>query len=156
GGSTEFIIGRGFEPIERESRQAGCIAPPRRFFPDGKLSKKRWKEALDVISAEFRQFAGVYRERGWDEALGSSGTHKAISEICVAMKLTKGAIMAPALPQLRERLLQACTIEDIGLPGLSADRRPLRAGGIPGLDSAFEARGLGELLVRQAASRERG
>ncbi len=37
GGSTEFIIGRGFETLERESLQAGCIASTRRFFPGGKL-----------------------------------------------------------------------------------------------------------------------
>ena len=154
GGSTEFIIGSGFVPLERESRQAGCIASTRRFFPDGKLSKKRWKEALEVISAEFRQFAGLYRQRGWDEALGSSGTHKAISEICVAMKLTKGAIMAPALPQLRDRLLQARSIDDIDLPGLSADRRPIIAGGILVLEAAFQALGLEKLLVSKAAMRE--
>ena len=41
GGSTEFIIGSSFLPIERESLQAGCIASTRRFFPDGKLSRKR-------------------------------------------------------------------------------------------------------------------
>ncbi len=154
GGSTEFIIGRGFEPIERESRQAGCIASTRRFFPDGKLSKKRWKEALDVISAEFGQFAGLYRARGWDEALGSSGTHKAISEICVAMKLTKGAIMAAALPQLRDRLLQARSIDDIDLPGLSSDRRPIIAGGVLVLEAAFQALALEKLLVSKAAMRE--
>ncbi len=33
GGSTEFIIGRGFQTLERESLQAGCIASTRRFFP---------------------------------------------------------------------------------------------------------------------------
>ncbi len=154
GGSTEFIIGRGLDPIERESRQAGCIASTRRFFPDGKLSKRRWKEALDVISAEFGQFAGLYRARGWDEALGSSGTHKAISEICVAMKLTKGAIMAPALPQVRDRLLQARSIDEIDLPGLSSDRRPIIAGGILVLEAAFQALGLQKLLVSKAAMRE--
>ena len=60
GGSTEFIIGRGFEQMERESLQVGCIASTRRFFPGGKLSKKRWKDALTEIGAEFQQFAGLY------------------------------------------------------------------------------------------------
>jgi exopolyphosphatase/guanosine-5'-triphosphate,3'-diphosphate pyrophosphatase len=44
GGSTEFIIGAGTESLARESLQMGCIATTRRFFADGKLSKKRWKE----------------------------------------------------------------------------------------------------------------
>lgn len=154
GGSTEFIIGRGFEQIERESMQVGCIASTRRFFPGGKLSKKRWKDALTEIGAEFQQFSGLYRSLGWQEALGSSGTHKAIGEICAAMKLTKGAITAEALPQVRDRLLQADNISRIDLPGLSSDRRPIIAGGVLVLEAAFEALGLQRLMVSKAAMRE--
>jgi exopolyphosphatase/guanosine-5'-triphosphate,3'-diphosphate pyrophosphatase len=154
GGSTEFIIGRGFEPVERESLQAGCIASTRRFFPNGRLSKKKWKDALTEISAEFQQFAGLYRALGWQEALGSSGTHKSIGEICAAMRLTKGAITAEALPRVRERLLQAGSIDQIDLPGLSGDRRPIIAGGVLVLEAAFQALGLQKLLVSKAAMRE--
>ncbi len=46
------------------------------------------------------------------------------------MKLSKGAITAEALPQLRDELLKAKKIDDIQLPGLSSDRRPIIAGGI--------------------------
>jgi len=154
GGSTEFIIGRGMNTLERESLQAGCIASTRRFFPGGKLSKKRWKEALTEIGAEFQQFAQLYRALGWQEAIGSSGTNKAIGDICAAMKLTKGAVTAEALPQVRERLLQAERIEDIDLPGLSNDRRPIIAGGVLVLEAAFEALGLQRLMVSKAAMRE--
>jgi exopolyphosphatase/guanosine-5'-triphosphate,3'-diphosphate pyrophosphatase len=154
GGSTEFIIGRGMETLERESLQAGCIASTRRFFPGGKLSKKRWKDALTEIGAEFQQFAGLYRNLGWQEAIGSSGTNKAIGDICAAMKLTKGAVTAEALPLVRDRLLEAPRIENIDLPGLSNDRRPIIAGGVLVLEAAFEALGLQRLMVSKAAMRE--
>ena len=154
GGSTEFIIGRGFETVERESLQAGCIASTRRFFPNGRLSRKKWNSALTEISAEFQQFAGLYRALGWQEALGSSGTHKSIGEICAAMKLTKGAITAEALPQVRDHLLQAGSIARIDLPGLSSERRPIIAGGVLVLEAAFRALGLQKLLVSKAAMRE--
>ena len=154
GGSTECIIGAGFEAIERESLQVGCVASTRRFFPDGKLSKKRWKEALVEVTAEFQQFAGVYRALGWQEALGSSGTNKAIGEICAALKLTKGAVTAEALPQVRDRLLQADRIDDIDLPGLSDERRPIIAGGVLVLEAAFNALGLSRMAVSKAALRE--
>ena len=154
GGSTECIIGSGFETIERESLQVGCVASTRRFFPNGKLSKKRWKEALVEVTAEFQQFAGIYRALGWHEALGSSGTNKAIGDICAAMKLTKGAVTAEALPIVRERLLQAGHIDDIDLPSLSADRRPIIAGGILVLEAAFNALGLQRMAVSKAALRE--
>ena len=154
GGSTECIIGRGMEPLERESLQAGCIASTRRFFPNGKLSRKKWKDALTEITAEFQQFASTYRSLGWDEAIGSSGTNKAIGEICAALKLTKGAVTAEALPLVRERLLQADRIEDIDLPGLSADRRPIIAGGVLVLEAVFAALGLQRMQVSKGALRE--
>ena len=154
GGSTECIIGAGFDAIELESLQLGCIASTRRFFGNGKLSKKDWRDALAEITAEFQQFSGAYRALGWDEVLGSSGTIKAIGEICAAMKLTKGAITADALPVVRDRLLQAERIDAIDLPGLSSDRRPVIAGGILVLEAAFDALGLQRMMVSKAAMRE--
>ena len=154
GGSTECIIGSGFDALERESLQAGCVASTRRFFADGKLSARRWQAALTEVSAEFQQFAGIYRGLGWDEALGSSGTNKAIGDICAALKLTHGAITAEALPPLRERLLSAGHIDAIDLPGLSAERRPIIAGGLLVLEAAFASLGLTRMTVSKAALRE--
>jgi exopolyphosphatase/guanosine-5'-triphosphate,3'-diphosphate pyrophosphatase len=154
GGSTECIIGAGLEAIERESLQLGCVASTRRFFPDGKLSRKRWNKALTEVSAEFQQFANLYRALGWQEALGSSGTNKAIGDICAAMKLTKGAVTAQALPQVRDRLLAAESIDKIDLPGLPAERKPIIAGGLLVLEAAFDVLGLERMAVSKAALRE--
>lgn len=154
GGSTECIIGAGFDTLERESLQAGCIATTRRFFGNGKLTRKKWRDAVIEVSAEFQQFANTYRALGWNEALGASGTNKAIGDICAAMKLTKGAVTAEALPQVRDRLLQADRIDAIDLPGLSGDRRPIIAGGVLVLEAAFAALGLQRMAVSKAAMRE--
>jgi exopolyphosphatase/guanosine-5'-triphosphate,3'-diphosphate pyrophosphatase len=154
GGSTEFIVGEGFVPLERESLQMGCIATTRRFFADGKLSRKRWKDASTEITAEFQQFVSTYRTRGWQESFGSSGTIKAIAEIAQKMKLTKGAITESALEVIREKLLGFERIEDIRLPGLSADRRPVIAGGLLILDAAFAELGLKRMQVSENALRE--
>lgn len=154
GGSTECIIGSGFEALERESLQIGCVASTRRFFPGGKLSKKRWRDALAEVSAEFQQFASTYRALGWQEVVGASGTNKAIGEICAAMKLTKGAVTAAALPQVRDRLLEAGHVDAIALPGLSDDRRPIIAGGILVLEAAFNVFGIERMQVSKAAMRE--
>jgi len=137
GGSTEFIIGQGYEPLERESLQMGCVASTRRFFGGGKISRKRWKEGLTEVSAEFQQFVASYRARGWEDVLGSSGTIKEIAEILLTMKLTKGAITDVALAALVEELLAFESIDDIDLPGLSKDRQPVIAGGMLVLQAAF-------------------
>ena len=154
GGSTECIIGSGFDTIERESVQVGCVASTRGFFPSGKLSRKKWRDALVEVSAEFQQFAHGYRQLGWQEAIGTSGTIKAIGEICAEMKLTKGAITAEALPVLRDRLLAADRIEAIDLPGLSGERRQVIAGGLLAVEAAFDTLGLARMVVSKAALRE--
>src|SRR5690606_22825668 len=70
------------------------------------------------------------------------------------MGLTKGAITAEALPKVRDALLAARRIEDIDLPGLSADRRSIIAGGLLVLEAAFQALGLDRLMTSKAAMRE--
>jgi exopolyphosphatase/guanosine-5'-triphosphate,3'-diphosphate pyrophosphatase len=154
GGSTEFIIGMGYEPLERESLQMGCIASTRRFFADGKLSRRRWREALTEISAEFQQFAATYRALGWKEAYGASGTVKAIGEIAAAMKLSRGHITDTAVEGIRERLLSFDSIAALRMPGLSEDRRELIAGGLLVLEAAFNELGLKRMQVSQTAMRE--
>jgi exopolyphosphatase/guanosine-5'-triphosphate,3'-diphosphate pyrophosphatase len=154
GGSTEFIIGQGYEAIERESLQMGCIATTRRFFADGKLSRKRWKDARTEITAEFQQFANAYRARGWHDAMGSSGTIKAICEISIAMKFTKASITAASLDGIREKLLGFERMEDIRLPGLSSERRPIIAGGLLVLDAAFAELAIDRMYVSDNALRE--
>jgi len=154
GGSTEFIIGEGFEPLERESLQMGCVATTRRFFGAGRISRKRWKEGLTEISAEFQQFAQAYRARGWKDVIGSSGTIKAIGGICKAMKLSRGEITADGLAQVREALLGFENIDAIDLPDLSIERRPVIAGGILVLEAAFNELGLARMQVAQMAMRE--
>src|SRR3546814_16596223 len=96
--------------MERGSQRVDGVARTRRFFGSGKLTRKKWNEALVEVTAEFQQFAATYRALGWQEALGSSGTNKAIGEICAKMGLTKGAVTAQALPQVRDQLLRASRI----------------------------------------------
>ncbi|GAB3735411.1 exopolyphosphatase [Silanimonas algicola] len=155
GGSTEFIIGDGMAPIERESLQMGCVATTKRFFGNGKLSRKRWKEAQIEMAAEFQQFAALYRQLGWKETFGSSGTIKAIGEICEALKLSKGGLITDtALAGLTDRVLAFDTLETLKLPGLSAERQPVIAGGVLVLATAFEALDIRKLHVSEAAMRE--
>lgn len=154
GGSTEVIIGEGMEAVERESLQMGCIATTRRFFGDGRINRKRWKEARTELAAEFQQFAEAYRRRGWHEAMGSSGTIKAICDVSVKMKLTKVSITQDSLAAIRDKLLDFDTLESIKLPGLSNERRPIFAGGLLVLDAAFGALGIERMYVSDHAMRE--
>ena len=132
----------------------GCVATTRRFFPDGRLSRKRWKEGLTEISAEFQQFATTYRERGWQEVIGSSGTIKAIGQILSGMKLVRGAITDSGLAKAREAMLEFEHIDAIDLPGLSEERRPVMPGGLLIMEACFNELRLKRMQVCQTAMRE--
>jgi exopolyphosphatase/guanosine-5'-triphosphate,3'-diphosphate pyrophosphatase len=154
GGSTEFIIGREFEALETESLQMGCVASTLRFFDDGKLTRKRWQKAQTEIEVELQQFAAAYRAVGWKEAIGSSGTARALGAVNEALGFGDNVVTRGGLDAVRERLLEAGEIERIRLPGLSEDRRPVIAGGAVILDSVFRALGIERMRVCDTAMRE--
>ncbi len=154
GGSTEFIIGHGFKPLERESLQMGCIASTRRFFPDGRLSRKRWEAGQLEMAVQFQQFTGAFRDLGWQEVIGSSGTAKAIAEMQASDLQPTGTITRDGVEQLVERVLSFGQIEDIQLPGVSADRLPVIAGGLLVMDTCFRQLGLEQMRVCETAMRE--
>ena len=154
GGSTEFIIGRGHEALERESLQVGCIASTLRFFEDGKITQRRWNQARSEIAVELQQFGANFRERGWSEAIGSSGTMKAIGAIVQANGWSEQGITAASMGRLREALLAAGNSSQLNLPGLSSERVGVIAGGVVILDAVFSAFGLLQMNVCETAMRE--
>ncbi len=154
GGSTEFIIGQGAEALETESLQMGCVASTRRFFPDGKLGVKRWRQSVTEVSAELQQFAADYLLRGWSDVIGSSGTIKAVGKIAREGGWYDRGITPEALDAIRNELLVADHIDGIDLPGLSADRKPVLAGGLVVLEAAFDVLGIERMQICETAMRE--
>lgn len=155
GGSTEFIIGENLDTLERESLQMGCVGTTRRFFGNGRLSRRKWNDALTEISAEFQQFATTYRELGWTGAIGSSGTIKTIGKIAAQIDdRTHGLITARAVAAIRERLLKADHVDAIDLPALPPERRAVIAGGLLVLEAAFNELGIESMEISKTAMRE--
>ncbi|HRQ65050.1 MAG TPA: Ppx/GppA phosphatase family protein, partial [Xanthomonadaceae bacterium] len=154
GGSTEFIIGSGLVADATESVQMGCIATTRRFFADGRLGVDRWNEVQTALSLVLQQFAADYRRRGWDVAIGSSGTIKSIGATIAAAKPGARGISRDGLDRLVATLLGFARIADIRIEGLNGDRLPVIAGGIAILQAAFRALDLDRMQVSQNAMRE--
>lgn len=157
GGSTEFIIGEGMQTLERESLQMGCVATTRRFFGNGRLSRRKWNEALVEISAEFQQFASAYRDLGWEGAIGSSGTIKTIGKVAQRIEGQENGqapISAQAVQRMGELVLRADHIDAIDLPGLPPERRAVIAGGLLVLQAAFNELGIASMEVSRTAMRE--
>lgn len=154
GGSTEFIIGRGLAPLHTESVQAGCIASTLRFFPGGKITRKRWQKASSELGVLLQQFAEDFRESGWQDAYGSSGTARSIGAVVQAMKFSDDGITPTSLASLRDALIEQGQIGTLKLPGLTEDRTPVIAGSVVIFEAAFAALGIERLRVCQSSMRE--
>lgn len=141
GGSTELIIGSGGEPLELESLEMGCVAWTRRFFPDGEISAAIIARAQRAASLELANIATQYSRRGWQRALGSSGTIKAAASVIHAQapRTAKGDIPRHALFELRRRLTDFRHLDEVALPGLKSSRARVFPAGVVILCAVFEA-----------------
>ena len=81
GGSTEFIIGKGYEPKLMESLYIGCVSHSIRFFPNGNIDAHSFKEAELAARREIQVISGAYLKSGWNQVIGSSGTARALAEL---------------------------------------------------------------------------
>ncbi|MBU0751455.1 MAG: exopolyphosphatase [Gammaproteobacteria bacterium] len=153
GGSTEFIIGRNFEPLQLESLYMGCVSYTLRFFPDGRVDKRSMKEAELAARRELQSIGRVYRDTGWEEAVGSSGTAKAIVDLLEMNGMSERGITREGLDELRARLVRAGDASRLKLEGLRADRIPVLPGGIAIMSAAFKEFGLERMEFSEGALR---
>lgn len=154
GGSTELIIGEGTSPLEMESMQYGCVSVTRRYFMDGKITPKQWNKARRAVLADLQELQIRYRQTGWETAIGSSGTAKAVASICVKQGWSERGITATSLRKLTDAMLSFATIENVSLAGLSDRRHPVLIGGLAVLSACFEAFKLDRMEISPFALRE--
>jgi len=153
GGSTECIIGSGVKQENRESLLMGCVNFSLRFFPNGKLEKSAMKEAELEARLIAQGIEADFSSAHWDEAVGSSGSIRAVADILEANGWSQG-ITAEGMALLREAMLKAGHIDKLDLPGLRADRRPVLAGGFAILSGLFAELGIKEMNPAAGALRE--
>ncbi|HEB97687.1 MAG TPA: exopolyphosphatase [Sedimenticola thiotaurini] len=156
GGSTELIVGEGFAPRHMESMEMGCVSMSQAHFGDGRIGAKAMKRAELAGALELRPVKVEYREAGWRQAIGSSGTIRAIRTVVQRAGWCdpRDGITADALRQLRDRLVAFGRVDRIELDGLSTERRPVFAGGVAVLRSVFKALHIERMQVSDLALRE--
>lgn len=137
GGSTEFIIGNGLHPIKLESLYMGCVSYSLRYFPDGKITKSSLKQAELAARNELQTISNEFSKANWHNALGSSGTAKAITEVLELNGFNQRGITRDGLEQLRAHLLKVGDVKKLNLQGLRADRLPVLPGGFAIMYAAF-------------------
>jgi len=168
GGSSEFIIGKGYEPKLLESLYIGCVSHSIRFFPNGAIDPHAFKEAELAARREVQVIKGRFSKSGWNQVIGSSGTARALSDLIADNKLNgsgekstldpldnsgAGVITLQGLKGLKKRLLDFDHIDRVNLINLKDDRRPVLPGGLSIMLAIFDELGIERMEVSDAALR---
>jgi exopolyphosphatase/guanosine-5'-triphosphate,3'-diphosphate pyrophosphatase len=157
GGSTECILGAGEEPLRTDSMQMGCVAHSERYFPDGRITRDRFKRASLSARLELESVERLYKYPAFQEAVGSSGTILAVDAMAKLLPSAGAAydgITLAAIKSLRDMMIAQGSAERLELPGLSAERRGVIAGGVAILHAVFKSFDVGVMRASKSALRE--
>lgn len=139
GGSTEVILGQGFEVLRAHSLYMGCVTFSEQFFPKSRLKRKSFELAEMAARLELRSLRKKLRRLGWSAAVGASGTVHAVSDILRQNGWTNGSITLDGLRALQAAMVEARTVDKLALEGLKPERAPVLAGGLAILAGVFES-----------------
>lgn len=154
GGSTELIVGCGMEPLELESVNLGCIGLTQRYFADGKLTQRRFEQALVSAQQAFEPVQETFLRRGWESAAGSSGTVRAVLECCRELDPRATVITPACLDALTRALIKAGRADRFPFRAVTADRRSIFAGGVAILSAVFTQLKIRQMRWSEGAMRE--
>ena len=156
GGSTEFIIGKRHDPQLMESLYMGCISYTLRFFPDRKIDKYRLRHAQIAAAKEIELIAHDYQRLGWKEAVGSSGSARAIADVLELNGLNpngESGITRVGLEKFCALLIKAGSAEALDLPGVKGDRLPVLLGGVAIMSAVFAELNIEKMTYADGALR---
>jgi exopolyphosphatase/guanosine-5'-triphosphate,3'-diphosphate pyrophosphatase len=153
GGSTECILGEGFDTVATESLFMGCVSYSARYFPGGVIDRECFRRAQTAAALELQSIERQYRLLGWQSCYGSSGTVLAIHELLRTQGLADDGITRKALKKLRAALCETGHI-NVGLAGLDPDRAAVLPGGLAILLAAFKSLGIERMSPAESALRE--
>jgi len=154
GGSTEYIIGTGDTPKEKESLNMGCVTVNERFFKDGQLSKTAFAAAVLFAQQHLEPFQKKFQRTNWHQAIGASGSLRSIAKVLQAKNWSNNGITKEGLELLVARICQCTHVNELNLPELDAERLPVFTGGVAIVYATFKSLGIEQMTVADGALRE--
>src|ERR1700728_3644850 len=154
GGSTEEVIGQGFDPFLLESLSVGRVGLRASFFDDGRISATRLERARTAVMLELEPVQEAYRKMGWLQVFGSSGAVRVISDVLHRLNPDSPHITLDNLNALAERVVAAGHVDELDLPDVDAERAPVFPAGLAILLEVVENFGIDRVRVAEGAMRE--
>lgn len=152
GGSTEFIIGSGYEPQIMESVTMGCVSFSNRYFLEGSLESKNFDNAIFAARGKIQAMEHLFSDN-WIHAVGTSGTARALYDLCLEHGFAE-QITLEALYKIRKLLQKAKNIKNLASINLKEDRRPVIAGGLSIMIAVMEELSIKAMTISDSSLRE--
>ncbi len=153
GRSTELILGSRFDARVVESFRVGSVSWSQKYFPAGEFTQAAFERAEVAAKAVLDEAQALYPAGRWDQAYGSSGTIGAVADVLRANGWATETITRAGLEWLKQRLLEARSVERLRLEGIKDDRRPVIGGGLSVLLALFDLLQIDNLKPAQGALR---
>lgn len=156
GGSTEFAIGEGFESKLLCSLEMGCISYGNKYFESGELKTKAFNKAITAAQQELEFIDKRFIKLGWQQAIGCSGTIKAIVDIVQNLNDDgqQNNLTLQDLQNLISLCCQAGHIDKLEFKSLTEDRQSLLPSGLCILTAIFLSLRIENIAFSPAALRE--
>lgn len=153
GGSTEFIIGRGYDPQIMESVTMGCVSFSNRYFTEGNLTETNFDNAIFNARSKIQAMEHLFANHDWVLAIGTSGTAHALYDLCVSYGFSN-QISLESLYKIKRMLVKAKNIDSINLTRLKDDRKAVMPGGISIMIAIMQELNIEEMTIADGALRE--
>jgi exopolyphosphatase/guanosine-5'-triphosphate,3'-diphosphate pyrophosphatase len=162
GGSTEFVFGNKGKPVSAESIKVGAVRLSKKFFPDFLISEIAVKECEKYIGDHLKSRHNLLFDKGYDFAVGSSGTIQSVAAMIHYFKnhkpignLNGVTFSKKELYSIVDQILMKTTTEErLKIKGLEPKRADIIPAGILILKKAFELFKLKDITISEFALRE--
>ena len=161
GGSTEIIVGNGTAAALARSLKLGHIRLTDRFFPAGVIGDGAVKACRRHIRSFIAPVALEAKSKGFEVAVGCSGTIASLAYLCAARRGEALRTAANATIErsdltgvVKELISRPRPADRVKVPGLDPARGDVIIGGAVLLRQLFKALGIESMVVSTGALRE--
>src|SRR5690606_32077066 len=111
-------------------------------------------QAYTAARLELMSIEPGLRRLGWQEAIGASGTIRAVGLAIKGGGLGNGEINAEGIAWLKRKLLKLGDVEKLDIEGIKPDRRSIFPAGLAILEAIFDALEISAMAHSEGALRE--
>ena len=137
GGSTEVILGAEFDVKQAVSLEVGSGVLSKQCFRDGIVTRARIEQAKAVAIKQLSPHVEHYKQLGWQNVVGTSGSIKVIAQAMQELFEDK-LINLARLEQLNELFIKSGHYNAVALTTLDKQRLPQLPGAASILLALFE------------------